>query len=146
MRVNPNKMRVNPTTPPGPYIPWRTREEAWEEFAGRIEAMPWGPMRKKAQLVAARIEFERNDPPWCWEEYLPEEAQSPEREPLAQMREAYERLLPEFGRLTIKAQHYRVLRDLGIKGAAAGYGYETFRTKVVARVNEKNPNLDNLGF
>jgi hypothetical protein len=53
------------------------------------------------------------------------------------MREAYERLLPELGGLTIKAQHGLVLRDLGIKSNAKGYGYHTFRTKVAVRAKEK---------
>src|SRR5215472_15093354 len=101
MRGNPNRVRIDPTTPPEQHISWRTREEAWAEFARRIEAMPWGPMRKEAHLATARIEFERNDPPWCWEEYLPEEAQRPEREPVARVRAAYERLRPELSGLTI---------------------------------------------
>jgi len=130
MRSNPNRMRINLTTPPEPYIPWRTREEAWAECVQRIEAMSWGPMRKEAQLVAARIEFERNDPPWCWEEYLPEEVQRPEREPVARVRAVYERLRPELGGLTIKAQYDRVLDELGIKGDLDGCRYETFRKKI----------------
>jgi hypothetical protein len=127
-------------------MPPRTRAEALAEAERRLreraDAMtaraPHAEAFAEMWLVRRLTELQRavsnEEPPWNRENFpedVPAKA-APEREPLAQMREVYEQLRPEICGLKINAQHRRVLAALGINGKhlPAGYGYETFRTKL----------------
>jgi hypothetical protein len=126
-------MRCAPDTPPPP-VTWEDREAAWRAHVQWVEAQAKEPGKGflLVMLERQRLDFEAGRFPWGSDD--PDEAveaqPGTEREPLAKMRQAYEKLRPEISALTIKAQYARVLCELGVKETAYGYGYETFRTKI----------------
>jgi hypothetical protein len=108
-----------------------TRKENWDrhEQAVREEAKKPGKAFLLMMLERQRVDYEAGRFPWAWDD--PPDEENSEREPLARMRQAYDKLRSEIGQLTVKEQHARILRELGIIIPPRGYGYETFRCKVI---------------
>ena len=65
---NRNATNTVERTAEGKTAAWRTAEEAWAEFVRKAEGAGGSPW----WIAQCRIAFETNQPPWCWEEYLPE--------------------------------------------------------------------------
>jgi hypothetical protein len=52
----------------GTSMPQRTKAQAWADYERLAADRGWHPL----VIERARIAFENDDPPWCWEEYLEE--------------------------------------------------------------------------
>jgi hypothetical protein len=87
-------MLINPTTVAEieeARKPPRTRAQAWEDW------LQWAQERGERPIAIerARIACENNEPPWCWEEYLPCEELPPAS--VAAVKGAIEGLIADAG-------------------------------------------------
>jgi hypothetical protein len=65
-------------TPNRPQQSYRTRAQAFEAYVRTLCSS--GRRVHPVTIERARVACENDEPPWCWEEYLPDDARPPARD------------------------------------------------------------------